>query len=746
MKSSVITFSAVLLSTIGAVAVDMSRDVQTTLESIVSWSGQPQDVKTARAPQMIAQAPIDAPVAAPRPETAQTRVEEPATKAAPEIAVDESALRYFASRGDTARLQAEIARLRALYPNWTPPQDPLAIPQNADAQLEEMWQLYAGARYADVRKAIEQRQKREPTWQVPADLLDRLTVAEERLKLVSASDLKQYDTVVEIGSRTPSLLTCSDVDSLWRVAEAFFFTKRQQRAQDAFGYVLNNCENVAERLATMQKAAAILPTEAVESLMAKERKLPDGTMEFESMRDDLARRFVADAGIDATKAVPQSYLMRLERIAETGGLASDALLLGWYHYRQKEMTIAEQWFRRAMAKEDTASAAQGLALTQLDRQDPLSAEDTMYRWRDASKDANAVYLAAAANTLALDPPVAIKPEVLARMAQEAIESRDPATAQEFGWYARTLNQPETAIQWFKTALAWKPDDEPSAYGLAVTYQQAEYLQDLAQIQQQWQGRSDRIARVGDDSEQPDDRGKIVPGPGALRPDDRSVEGQQVLRAPAKPIRSASVEMQSPRSADRAGKSGSERGALVARPSRPPVQTSDAGCKTTINARSLAPQVALSRGWCLMDRNRPLEAAAAFEVALTDGSAAARQDAAYGQSLAYLRAGLTNKAAVAASKAPQSQGRSVELQRAILADKAIAAFDGGRPREAILVLDQLKQFGPERADLLVLKGYAYLQLKRYGDARRIFQALDAVGNREAARGLATINDILRQGGG
>ncbi|WP_404289018.1 hypothetical protein ACD578_23600 [Microvirga sp. RSM25] len=35
--------------------------------------------------------------------------------------VDESALRYFASQGDTRRVNAEIARLRALYPNWTPP-------------------------------------------------------------------------------------------------------------------------------------------------------------------------------------------------------------------------------------------------------------------------------------------------------------------------------------------------------------------------------------------------------------------------------------------------------------------------------------------------------------------------------------------------------------------------------------------------------------------------------------------------
>lgn len=41
------------------------------------------------------------------------------TQDPPPLRVDESALRYFASKGDTARLEAEIARLRALYQNWT---------------------------------------------------------------------------------------------------------------------------------------------------------------------------------------------------------------------------------------------------------------------------------------------------------------------------------------------------------------------------------------------------------------------------------------------------------------------------------------------------------------------------------------------------------------------------------------------------------------------------------------------------
>lgn len=637
--------------------------------------------------------------------------------AATAATVDESALRYFASRGDTARLQAEISRLKALYPDWVPPKDPLAVPQNEDKQLEAMWELYAQARYAEVRKAIAERQVTEPAWKPPADLIDRLTVAEARTRLINASDLKQYETVVRIGSETPSLLTCSEVDVLWRVAEAFFHTDKAQRATDAYSYILNNCQNAAERLATVQKAAAILPAKSVEDLLAKEKTSPDGTMEFDSIRDDLARRFVAEANADGKLVVPPQYLARVERLAETGGLASDALLLGWYYLPRGDMEAAEKWFRKARDKEDTASASQGLALTLIDRNDQLAAEDTMYRWRDDSKDAKAVYLAATANLLALEPPVAISGEVLKRIAAEVIKSRDASTAQQFGWYARALNQPQTALQWFRTALSWKLDDEPSAYGLAVTYLQLDDLKGLSEIQRLWAGRSERIAKVGE-VEKPETANRQLPVVN---------ETVVVRRQPRTAVVSQDVEYDQ------------QEQVAIKRPRR--TVAIDRGCKSTINPQTLAPEAALTRGWCLMERNRPMEAAAAFEVGMLGSSAKTREDAAYGQSLAYLRAGLSSKAAVSAIKAPQNRKRAFELQQAILADKAVAAFDAGRSREALLVLDQLRQIGPERTDLLSLRGYAYLRLKRYADARRVFEALAAIGNRDGQRGLGILYQIF-----
>lgn len=669
----------------------------------------------------------------PQTQTAQApdpRATQPASADMPEV--DLSALRYFAARGDTQRLQAEIARLRALYPNWTPPADPLAIPENGDPRLDAMWQLYTDGRYAEVRKAIADRQQAEPGWQPPDNLTGMLSLAEARQRLVNASDLKQYTTVVDTAANNPSLLTCGEVDVLWRVADAFANTDRMGRARDAYLYILNNCTVASDRLATVQKASALLPAEMMDELLAKEKPGADGQLEFEPVKNDLARQFVAKAGEKEGIAVPSAYVMRLQRLAETDKLASDALLLGWYNIRQKNMAEAEKWFRKAREEEDSASASQGLALALIDRNEPREAEDVMYKWRKASDDALATYLAATANLLALEPPVVLPPEVLQRIAAETVAQKDAATAQQFGWYSLAFRQTPLALQWFSTALGWKPDDEPSAYGMAVSYHDLRNLAGLRGIQQQWGGRSQRIADVG--------TARMVDQPGqAVAPITAPPVVTQVTAPPVQtnaPQGETAVVYNPPvvqqpepsrKQARRPAQVQREAGAA----SRP------RSCAAYPDPQRLPPQQALDLGWCLMETNRPAEALKAFESAIESGQSNVKSDAAYGQSLAYLRMGLTDHAAVSATKSRMDRSRATELQVSILADRAVSAFGSKRYAETLLLLDQRARLADERTDLMVLRGYSYLAMRRYGEAAQIFESLTAIGNKDGIRGLAAV---------
>lgn len=648
----------------------------------------------------------------------------PARATAPaEQQVDETALRYFARQGDTKRLEAEIARLRALYPQWRPPADPLAIPPQGDPQLDAVWKLYSEGRYAEVRKAIADRAAADPSWQPPKDLVERLEIAESRERLINASDLKQYQTVIRVAAETPTLLTCSDVDVLWRVGEAFARTGNIPRAEDAYSYVLSNCDDPAERLATVEKAIPLLPREGMDRLFALERPGADGKGEFAPARADLARSSVAAAGMDPKVEVPAGDLAALETVAEAQGKASDSLLLGWYFIGRKDLGKAETWFSKARKIADTAEASQGLALALIGQNRPGEAEDILYRWRDASDDVRNVYLAATANLLAIEPPVPLAPSVLERIVAEVASARDPATAQQLGWYARSLNQHQTAGQWFAAALQWKPDDEPSAYGLALTRLQLGDRAGVAEIQRQWAGRSDRIAQLGETRNRESDRLPAVPA------------------APNAPAGELAYQSAQPGPAPQPLHPRATRAPAAEQGARAPQRR---GCARTDLHSSLTGEAALMRGWCLMELNRPAEAALAFEAAMETSNAAVRRDAAWGQSLAYLRSGLTDKAAVAAAKAPQSRERAVELQASILSQRATSFFEAGRYVEALLALDQRARIAAERNDLMALRGYAYLSLGRLSDARQVFQALAATGSREGLRGLAAVEGPTEQG--
>ncbi|MBB4004601.1 cellulose synthase [Aurantimonas endophytica] len=653
--------------------------------------------------------------------------------------VDETALRYFARSGDSRRLEAEIARLQALYPDWTPPEDPLSVPDLGDPSLDAMWQLYAGDKYAEVRAAIAARQEDEAGWEPPADLLDRLAVAESRVRLVNASNLQQYDTVVRVAGDTPSLLTCSEVDVLWRLAEAFAETERPGRALDAYRYILTNCDNPGERLATMQMAIQRLDRPAMDSLLALQRPNEDGIDEFAAIRNDLSRQAVDAGNADPNATASQADLETVRRLAEADGAVGDRLLLGWYYLRRNEATAAEAWFRLARAAADTSEASQGLALALLALSQPVEAEAVIRPFADESDAARTVYVAAAANLLAIEPPIVQSPEVLGTIVAAVAKAEDANGAQQLGWYAYGLNQLPTAAQWFAQSLDWQPNSELAAFGLALVSQRLGDAGELARLKAAWQGRSPRIAEIGQ-------AGATLPqtASGALAATAAAMQASSPSAAPA-PLAFVQPAAPTASSAPAAAASAAAAPDAAAPMQQPAVRSapqyaqprqrnSPRGCSASTDPRTLSAQAALDRGWCLMELNRPIEAAPSFGIALLAGSAQTRRDAAYGQALAYLRVGLADKAAVAAAREPQPRERRIELETALLSAQALDSFGAKRPVEALIALDQRSRIAPDQLDLMVLQGYAYLELRRFADAEQVFTAAAKAGSREAARGL------------
>jgi cellulose synthase operon protein C len=660
-------------------------------------------------------APTDqSPVNAPSPSASSPETAPSSSSAKPSApAVDETALRYFARQNDTRRLNAEIARLHALYPDWTPPADPLQAPPVADPQLDRLWRLYAQGHFAETRAAIAERQSSDPKWVPPKELTDRLDLADARERLVNASNAKQYATVIQIAASSPNLRTCGDVDVLWRVAEAFSATDREGRAVDAYRYILTECTNASERLATMQKAAAALPRSDVDALLALGHTSPEGN-EFQTIREDVARRAVAAAGSDSKAQVREDDVAILEKTAEQGRSPSDPLLLGWYWLRHGDVAKAEHWFQTSYERENAAESAEGLSLALIELKKPAEAEAALARWRDANETAGKTYLSTVAGLLSVQPPPVVAPEVLARMVDAVAKHRDAATAQLLGWYSHAFRQDETAARWFATALAWKPDDEPSAYGLAIADLSLNRRPALQALLRTWSSRSLRIAALGDPAAA---RTLAMSHPAIQAP---TVTSEAPLPAAAAPTPQATAETEAPNAP---AAQNVERSA-----SREPRGAEPSG---------------LSEAWRLLQLDRGAEAAAAFREALTRGPAAERQDAAYGLSLAYLRLGLPIEADNAATLAPQSRAHNQQLRLSILTERIRQEYDAGRYRETIIDLDARTAMAPDTVDLMTVRGWSYYHLDRYDEARRVFEALAAAGNDDAQSALGVTEAALKR---
>lgn len=650
--------------------------------------------------------------------------------------VDESALRYFASQGDTRRVNAEIARLRALYPNWNPPSDLSQLSSGGastpvDPIIERLWNLYKEDRIAEVRAAIAERQSSDSNWKPPEELLTALESVEARRRLTNASDAGQWRTVLSVATETPALLTCTNVDVMWRVAEAFAKTEQLTRARDVYTYLLTNCANPGERLATLQKALTLLPDNQVADLLQFERKTGEQVDNFDSIREELARRRVERASNDSKTTATAEDLAVVERLAGSTNEPGVVLVLGWYNYHHGNPARALELFKTALDRNGGPKAAEGYAMSLRALERLVEAEAFAHDWREKAPENMKVYLDIATALLSQDPPPRLESRVVARIVAVVMSQRFSDGAQALGWYSYNTNQFQTARDWFRQALGWKPDDEPSAYGQALSTQRLNDRAGFNAIVAQWRNRSDRIADLADGTNparatqpalpavQPARNVEMTPQPRMVPApveEPRVVVQRETYQAEPAPMRTTVVET-------RTTETGS---------------TGRRGCIMTRNPEVLSPDAALTLGWCLMEANRPLEAVSAFDQAVRRGSARAREEAAYGKSLAYLRKNLTSEAAVAAAQTPQTGERRVELGASILTQRALAAYRDGRYVETLLALSERARLVPEQNDLMLIRGWSYFKLGRYNDAAKIFRAVQRTGySEEAGAGLNAV---------
>jgi len=390
--------------------------------------------------------PFDLPASAPRPAVQANTApwEFSAPKPAPDTPdgdpasksregeIDLTALRYFAGQGDLARVAAEIKRLREKHPGWEPPQDLFA--QSGNSEFEKpLWDLFAQHDYDGVRAGIEAIQDKNPGWQPSSDLTDKLALAEANDKLVKASEAQQWGDVIDIAAANKMLLTCADVDAIWRTAEALAHTDDEPRALEAYRYILTSCTKLGD-------AAA------------------------------------GKAGPEASQAEIDALAAHARNANDRG----DQQLLGWFAYSRQDFVQAESWFAMALRSGPDPKAAEGLVLT----------------LRGAGKIADAQRLAVQyaglgplnrklmieVLTTALNDPAAtqLSPDDLVTLSQAIDLAKSSEGAQLYAWHLYNANDVAGAADWFRKSADWQ-QNEAAAIGLIVTARRLHNMRDYADL-------------------------------------------------------------------------------------------------------------------------------------------------------------------------------------------------------------------------------------------------------------------------
>ena len=395
--------------------------------------------------------------------------------------IDISALRYFASQNDLARVAAEIRLLRAEHPGWEPPQDLFSQTKNGEAE-KPLWELFAKHDYAGVRAAIAEMQQNNPDWQPSSDLAGKLDLAEANDKLVQASDAQQWGAVIDIAAANKMLLTCADVDALWRTAEALARTDDEPRAVEAYRYILTTCAKPEERLATVQKASQLLKSpEELDELMRLGKRLPSGKSEFDSVRFDLIRQKVGDAAGGKAGAEPsQGELDALAAHARAARDLDDQQLLGWYNYARKDYVQAESWFRMALQPGPNAKAAEGLVLT-LRAADKLPEAQRLAVQYAPLDHLNRKLMVEVFSAILNDPKSEpLSADDLTTFTKAIEEERSADGAQVYGWRLYNANDLAGAESWFRKSAEWQ-SNESAAIGLVVTAKRLNRARDYADL-------------------------------------------------------------------------------------------------------------------------------------------------------------------------------------------------------------------------------------------------------------------------
>ncbi|QGM96864.1 hypothetical protein [Methylocystis parvus] len=411
------------------------------------------------------------------------------------VAPDDFALRYYASLRQTARVNAELTRLHALYPSYEPPQDLYEAPASNAIDEEPFWALFAADKIEDLKAAIDAKEREFPGWKPSADLATKLRRKELRLKITALWKADKILDLVDYLKKEDTSDLQDEVDMLWTIAEAYARARQNEDAVNMFKRILTTTKDPQIRVATIQKALGSLRMADVETLLASVPGASQGTGEFAQISIDITRaRIAAYLHDERTEEVPPADMAKFEAYAKNSKDANQIGLVAWYDYKRRDFGAALEWFKLAIQNDGDAMIAHGLAHSLRALNMKREAEEVAYAWHEPLSNNMILFLDLLETDLTREIPPFIEADRLARYAKVTMEASSGEGAQALAWYAYNSCQWDVAKFWFERAVAWFPKDA-TVYGLALSNKRLKNEKGLYELANRYDGLFAKVVEI-----------------------------------------------------------------------------------------------------------------------------------------------------------------------------------------------------------------------------------------------------------
>ncbi|PVH29750.1 hypothetical protein DDE20_06485 [Pararhodobacter oceanensis] len=206
---------------------------------------------------------------------------------------DLRALIYYLDNDDQRSVQAEMRRLRAQFPRWTPPGDVnqlRAMATTASATVDErpIWARIERQDFAGARALIDEARARTPGWSPNAEMLRVIEINESQAAFDAAYASRDAAGALAAARRTPALMRCDRINNAWQLAELYEAGGAAQNALSTYRGVVQSCTRLSDVVPTLEKANEVASLDEITALIELARQTtPSSTNALNELEDRL---------------------------------------------------------------------------------------------------------------------------------------------------------------------------------------------------------------------------------------------------------------------------------------------------------------------------------------------------------------------------------------------------------------------------------------------------------------------------